>query len=86
LKCGPQANQATKALLHSVNECGSEKELNSILDQAATDFANAVLNGEGREGAMAFMQKRPAVWSDVQLKDSEDVTTAETAATNTAQE
>lgn len=86
LKCGPQANQATKALLHSVNECGSERELNSILDQAATDFANAVLNGEGREGAMAFMQKRPAAWSDVQLKDSEDVTTAETATANTAQE
>ena len=73
LKCGPQANQATKTLLHAVNECQSEDQLNQILDQAAEDFADAVLNGEGREGAMAFMQKRHPQWAEtISLDGTQD--------------
>ena len=57
MKCAPKANQTTKALLHAV----SEQAMDKLLDQAAIDFANAVV-GEGREGASAFMQKRDPVW------------------------
>lgn len=57
LTCAPQANQTTKALLHAVSEHDMEKQL----DQAAIDFAAAV-NGEGKEGAAAFMEKRAPKW------------------------
>lgn len=63
LKCAPQANRATKSLIHSVES----EPLNPLLDQAAIDFAAAVM-GEGREGAAAFMQKRPAAWADISSK------------------
>jgi isohexenylglutaconyl-CoA hydratase len=68
LKCAPEANRATKALLHAVNDCQDEPALNTLLDQAANDFAEAVLNGEGREGAMAFIQKRDASWVESSTK------------------
>jgi isohexenylglutaconyl-CoA hydratase len=60
LKCAPQASQTTKALIHSVDK----QDLETLLDQAATDFADAVM-GEGREGGAAFMQKRLPTWADV---------------------
>jgi isohexenylglutaconyl-CoA hydratase len=58
LKCAPNANQTTKALLHQV----SKQPMQVLLDQAAVDFASAVA-GEGREGAAAFMQKRAPNWA-----------------------
>ena len=60
VKCAPQASRATKALIHSVES----EPLNPLLDQAAVDFAAAVM-GEGREGAAAFMQKRLPAWADI---------------------
>ena len=72
LKCAPEANKATKALLHSVNECETPETLDLLLDQAANDFAQAVLTGEGREGAMAFMQKRKPSWAEPTNTQSEE--------------
>jgi isohexenylglutaconyl-CoA hydratase len=59
-KCAPAANRNTKALLHRV---GSEP-LESLLDDAAKLFAQAVASPEGAEGTMAFVQKRPAKWAE----------------------
>lgn len=56
-KCAPKANQTTKAMLHAV----AEQPMDTLLDKAAKDFASAVV-GEGREGALAFMQKRSPKW------------------------
>lgn len=58
-QCAPQANALTKALL-----LDSETEaLGSLLDRAAEQFASAVTGVEGIEGTMAFVQKRPASWT-----------------------
>ena len=62
IKCAPAASRATKALIH----CVEHEALNPLLDQAALDFASAVM-GEGREGGAAFMQKRLPAWADVEL-------------------
>lgn len=58
-KCAPLANRATKALLHRV---GAE-DLDLLLDDAAQQFARAVVSAEGAEGTLAFVQKRPAQWA-----------------------
>lgn len=63
LKCAPQASQVTKALIHRIEQ----EELEPLLDQAALDFADAVM-GEGYEGSTAFMQKRLPAWANVALK------------------
>ncbi|MEH6450262.1 MAG: enoyl-CoA hydratase/isomerase family protein [Oleispira sp.] len=60
LKCAPRASQVTKALIHNV----AKQDIESLLDQAAIDFSDAVM-GEGREGGAAFMQKRLPAWADV---------------------
>jgi len=57
LKCAPDANRVTKALLHDV----ANLPMTDLLDNAAISFAKAVAS-EGSEGAKAFMQKRPANW------------------------
>lgn len=65
LKCAPQATANTKALLHAVNnsvDTDHGKTVTALLDQAADDFASAVIN-EGREGARAFMEKRQPHWA-----------------------
>lgn len=59
-KCAPQANRVTKALLHRVGH----EPLETLLDDAATQFARAVAGAEGAEGTMAFVQKRPAKWAE----------------------
>ncbi|WP_111861159.1 enoyl-CoA hydratase/isomerase family protein [Acinetobacter sp. CFCC 10889] len=57
-RTAPQASRVTKALLHrTLNE-----PLNSLLDDAAQQFANAVGGEEGMEGTMAFIQKRNPNW------------------------
>ena len=58
LRCAPEANKNTKALIHKVGQ----ENMETLLDQAAIDFADAV-KGEGVEGATAFMQKRKADWA-----------------------
>jgi isohexenylglutaconyl-CoA hydratase len=59
-RCAPQANRATKALLHRVGK----EPLNGLLDDAATQFARAVASAEGAEGTMAFVQKRAPNWAE----------------------
>lgn len=58
-RCAPMANIKTKALLHRVGTVDME----TLLDQAADDFAQAVTGSEGSEGAKAFMQKRKPQWA-----------------------
>ncbi|NWA00102.1 enoyl-CoA hydratase/isomerase family protein [Pseudomonas gingeri] len=57
LRCAPQANAATKALLLD------EQPLGPLLDQAARRFGEAVTGAEGTEGTQAFMQKRQPNWA-----------------------
>ena len=58
-RCAPHANRVTKELVLNVGHI----PMNTLLDQAATDFAAAVNSEEGQEGTMAFVQKRPAAWN-----------------------
>ena len=58
-QCAPGANAATKALLLA----SETQELGTLLDQAAEQFAAAVLGSEGVEGTMAFVQKRKPNWA-----------------------
>ena len=57
--CAPQANAMTKALLLRV---GNEP-IEGLLDNASTLFSDAIVNGEGREGTMAFVEKRKPSWT-----------------------
>jgi isohexenylglutaconyl-CoA hydratase len=59
-RCAPHANRITKQLVLSVGE----QPLESLLDQAARDFAAAVASNEGAEGTMAFVQKRLPNWAE----------------------
>jgi isohexenylglutaconyl-CoA hydratase len=58
-QCAPRANRITKALLHRSGHEPSE----SLLDDAARQFAAAVIGEEAQEGTLAFVQKRPARWN-----------------------
>ncbi|WP_336939286.1 enoyl-CoA hydratase/isomerase family protein [Acinetobacter modestus] len=61
-RAAPLASRNTKALLHrTLNE-----PLDSLLDDAAQQFAQAVGGVEGQEGTMAFIQKRLPNWTDEQ--------------------
>ena len=59
-RCAPHANRITKQLVLSVGE----QPLESLLDQAARDFAAAVTSSEGAEGTMAYVQKRLPNWAE----------------------
>ena len=59
-RAAPLASRTTKALLHrTLNE-----PLDSLLDAAAQQFAQAVGGLEGQEGTMAFIQKRLPNWTE----------------------
>ena len=58
LACGPQAIATTKRLLERARQSPAE----SLIDDAAALFAQAVLSEEGQEGTQAFMQKRKPRW------------------------
>ena len=59
-RAAPLASRNTKALLHrTLNE-----PLDSLLDDAAQQFAQAVGGVEGQEGTMAFIQKRLPNWTE----------------------
>ena len=59
-RAAPLASRTTKALLHrTLNE-----SLDSLLDAAAQQFAQAVGGAEGQEGTMAFIQKRLPNWTE----------------------
>lgn len=57
-KCAPSARKTTKELILSVGEL----ELSELLDQASLGFAYAARDGEGMQGMMAFMTKKPPPW------------------------
>jgi isohexenylglutaconyl-CoA hydratase len=59
-RCAPDANAQTKRLLLRVGEA----PLAEVLDEAAQLFARASLSEEGREGAMAFVEKRLPRWAE----------------------
>ena len=59
-RCAPQANRATKALLHRVGK----EPMDALLNDAARQFARAVAGPEGAEGTMAFVQKRAPKWAE----------------------
>ena len=59
-RAAPLASRNTKALLHrTLNE-----PLDSLLDAAAQQFAQAIGGAEGQEGTMAFIQKRLPNWTE----------------------
>ncbi|WP_207884469.1 isohexenylglutaconyl-CoA hydratase [Pseudomonas sp. 30_B] len=58
-RCAPGANAATKALLLATET----EALDTLLDDAARQFATAVTGEEGAEGTLAFVQKRKPVWA-----------------------
>jgi len=59
-RCAPDANAQTKRLLLRVGEA----PLSEVLDEAAQLFARASLSDEGREGALAFVEKRLPRWAE----------------------
>ena len=59
LRCAPEANAATKALLLACDD----EPLTLLLDHAAEQFSQAVTSAEGVEGTLAFMQKRQPAWA-----------------------
>lgn len=59
-RCAPKANSATKQLLLEVGI----KPMEQLLDDAALAFSQAVTGSEGREGTLAFMQKREPGWAE----------------------
>jgi isohexenylglutaconyl-CoA hydratase len=61
LKCAPNAVAVTKALMHRVAQGGVP--MDALLDQAAEDFVSAVRSDEGREGTLAFVEKRKPAWN-----------------------
>ena len=54
----PKANASTKALMLKVGTI----ELESLLDEAADLFTQALASDEGKEGTQAFLQKRKPSW------------------------
>ncbi len=58
-QCAPQASAVTKALLHKVGH----QPMDTLLDEAALRFAEAIRGPEGAEGTGAFMHKRPPAWA-----------------------
>ena len=58
-RCGPMATAVTKKLILDVGEA----ELESLLDRASNDFAAALTSEEGRDGTLAFIEKRKPFWA-----------------------
>lgn len=63
--CAPLATANTKRLLHRVGK----EPMGALLDDAASQFAAAVRGPEGAEGTMAFVQKRPPAWAEIDTAD-----------------
>jgi isohexenylglutaconyl-CoA hydratase len=59
LACAPGALAETKTLLRAIRFATPP----DFIDRAAAVFAEAVRGAEGREGATAFLQKRPPAWA-----------------------
>ncbi len=59
-RTAPNASRVTKSILHRVGH----EPLQSLLDDVAVQFAQAVSGREGMEGTMAFVQKRLPNWAE----------------------
>lgn len=59
LKCAPEAVAETKRLMH---RAAGAAPMDDLLDYAATSFVTAVRGPEGREGTLAFVEKRKPAW------------------------
>ena len=60
-RCAPQANARTKSLLMKVGQMN----LDTLLDEAADEFATTLSSAEGKEGTQAFLEKRRPNWADI---------------------
>jgi len=60
MRCAPGANAMTKELVLAT----ARLEPKAMLDLAAERFAEGMLSDEGREGILAFIEKRKPSWSD----------------------
>jgi isohexenylglutaconyl-CoA hydratase len=60
LRCAPGAVAETKKLMH---RAAAETDMTALLDYAATSFTTAVRSAEGREGTLAFVEKRKPAWA-----------------------
>ena len=58
-RCAPGATALTKNLILDVGGA----ELESLLDRASNDFAGALTSEEGRDGILAFIEKRKPYWA-----------------------
>jgi len=58
-KCAPSAMRQTKGLILRVGA----KDLDGLLDDAALGFSSAARGEEGKEGMMAFIEKRRPFWA-----------------------
>ncbi|WP_410211909.1 enoyl-CoA hydratase/isomerase family protein [Aquirhabdus sp.] len=59
-RTAPKASRVTKSILHRVGHV----PLDTLLDDVAVQFAEAVSGSEGLEGTMAFVQKRLPTWAE----------------------
>ncbi len=60
MRCAPGANAMTKELVLAT----ARLEPQAMLDLAVERFAEGMLSDEGREGILAFIEKRKPSWSD----------------------
>jgi isohexenylglutaconyl-CoA hydratase len=59
LRCAPQANAVTKALVLATQNTAPD----TMVQLAAEGFADCMLGDEAREGIAAFIEKRKPVWA-----------------------
>jgi isohexenylglutaconyl-CoA hydratase len=62
-RSAPSALATTKALVRRATGISDEQQ-SALLDAAAAEFSAAVLGDEGREGAIAFLEKRKPYWAE----------------------
>ena len=58
-RCAPNATAVTKQLILDVGST----DLESLLDRASDDFSAAINSDEGRDGTLAFVEKRKPFWA-----------------------
>jgi isohexenylglutaconyl-CoA hydratase len=59
-RCAPGANAVTKEIVLAAPRLNRER----MIDLAAHGFAECMLGDEGREGVLAFMEKRKPSWAE----------------------
>ena len=59
-RCGPKACAATKQIMHEV---GSQNDADEMIKFSADIFSQLNKQNEGREGHLAFVEKRKPIWT-----------------------